>query len=198
MAIGQPGENIKKAKFSSNPDVDKFWLEYGKETIKTTLGAMDERAKYMITTCASLIVINFGLLLAFPSQNIQITPQFFFVVSAAFFAISYFPLKKDFSLFLLKSVKKAYQSWLRWKLIWHYGGFGLFVAGLLALAIANMQIQPTKTMTDTILLYSIDNGTYKNITVKLINGSPSNGIYLGEIPPIAKAIILFYIDSYND
>jgi hypothetical protein len=37
------------------------------------------------------------------------------------------------------------------------------------------------------LLYSIDNGTtYKNITMKLINGSPSNGTYLGVVPSIAK------------
>jgi hypothetical protein len=100
---------------------------------------------------------------------------------------------------LLKSIKEAYQSWLRWMLIWHYCGFGLFVAGLLALAITNLQIQPTKTMTNATLLYSTDNGaSYKNVTVKLINGSPSNSIYLGEIPSIAKAIVMFYINSYND
>jgi hypothetical protein len=70
-------------------------------------------------------------------EGLQITPQFLLVVSAASFALSYFPMKKDFNLYLLKSVRETYQSWLRWKLIWHYLAFGFFIAGLLAIAMTS-------------------------------------------------------------
>ena len=130
-------EPIRKARFSKNFDIE-FWIDYGKEGVKNTLSGLDERAKYMITTCSGLIIIEFGLLLSFPSHHIQVTPQFFFVVSAAIFIVSYFPIKKNLNLFSTKSIKESYQHWLRWKLIWHYAGFGFFVAGLLALAITSL------------------------------------------------------------
>jgi len=43
-------------------------------------------------TCAALIVINLGLLLAFTVQSVslEIAPPLFFAISAAVFAISYF------------------------------------------------------------------------------------------------------------
>jgi len=120
-----------------SPEEEAIWKEYGKTTIYGTLSRMDERAKYMITTCASLIVIHFGLLLGFKIQDIsiKITPEFFFVIAAGAFALSLFPHSTRILLHSGATVKKAYHSSLRWRIKTHYIGFVFFIAGLLAMAI---------------------------------------------------------------
>jgi hypothetical protein len=129
-----------RIKISPNPEVNNFWKDQGQKIIGSSLDVLDERAKFMITTCASLIIIDFGLLLAFKIQSIPInvTPQLFFAISAAFFVISYSPVNKRFNLLSPKSIENAYHSWMKWKLLWHYGGFALFLAGLLAFAIISI------------------------------------------------------------
>jgi len=174
----------KKAKLSKNPAVDKIWLDHGGEIVKNTLQSLDERAKHMITTCAGLIVVNLGLFLAFPTQNIEVTPQFFFIISTGLFAISYFPIKKKFNFFLIKSIKDTYDSWLRWKLVFQYLGFILFFIGIATLGLVNFYDfekvqQPTDETKSTMLIntsgVSVDNismymskgnGTFQMLNIK--------------------------------
>jgi hypothetical protein len=129
-------EEIIDAELDKHPEISRFWIEYGKGIVNNTLNQLDERAKNMITVCASLIVVNFGLLLAFEVNplSINVTPQFFFALSAAFFVLSYFPRKKEFHLDSPTSIEDSYADWTKWKLKWHYIGFGFFIAGLFAVA----------------------------------------------------------------
>lgn len=150
-------EKKPKVKISSNPEANHFWKEYGKKIIGDGIQGIDERAKFMITTCAALIVVNLGLITFSTQQQnvlVKVSPQFFFIVSAALFVISLFPHKRRFNLLSPNSIEAAYYSWLRWKLIWHYAGFALFICGLLALTIINIDIPPisniaNRTMTVT-------------------------------------------------
>jgi hypothetical protein len=132
-------------KISPNPEFNNFWKEYGKKILEDNISGVDERAKFMITTCAALIVVNFGLI-TFTSTpqviTLKVSPQFFFIVSAIMFMISLFPHKRRFNLLSPKSIETAYNSWLRWKLVFHYAGFVLFIFGLLALTIINITIPP--------------------------------------------------------
>jgi hypothetical protein len=140
-AADKTGEDkIAKVETSTTPDIDLFWLDYGKKTVTDVIEGMDERAKFMITTCASLIVIDFGLLLAFSIEpfSIKVAPQFFFVVSAALFVLSLFPRSRTFDLQVIKQIKSSYNSWISWKLKWHYLAFSFFIAGLLVMAITSM------------------------------------------------------------
>jgi hypothetical protein len=125
---------------SSTPETDTFWTEFGQQTIKDVITSLDERAKFMITTCASLIVVNFGLLLAFEvhSFSIKVAPQFFLAVSAALFAISFFPITKRVNLQSPDSIENAYNTWMKWKLKCNRAGFFLFIVGLLAMAVTSM------------------------------------------------------------
>jgi hypothetical protein len=131
-----PEDNVIESQIALTPEVDKFWIDYGHKMLSTTLGDMDERAKYMITTCASLIVIHFGLLLAFKVQgaSFKIAPEFFFVVAAAIFVLSYFPTRIDIDLQSPASIRFAHKLWFTRKLKCHRYGFILFIIGLLAMA----------------------------------------------------------------
>ena len=131
---------IQSVEISPDPIGDNFWIEFGKETVKETVMGMDEKAKYMITTCASLIVIHFGFLLGFKVQNlsIKVTPEFFFVIAAALFSFSLYPIAKSINLQSPESIKNAYDTWIKWKLIGHRIAYGFFIAGLLAMAITAM------------------------------------------------------------
>ena len=146
-------EKKPKVRISSNPEFNNFWKEYGKKILEDNIQGVDERAKFMITTCAALIVVNFGLITFTTAPEVivlKISPQFFFIASATLFIISLFPYKRRFNLLSPSTIEAAYNSWLRWKLIFHYGGFALFIAGLLALTIINIEIPP---------LSNIANGT---------------------------------------
>jgi hypothetical protein len=100
----------------------------------------DERAKFMITTCATLIVVNFGLLLAFPVQGIsfEIAPPLFFAIAAGVFALSYFPVGPRINLLVPDSVSRVHHIIYSYKLRYHYIGLGLFICGLVLLGIFNM------------------------------------------------------------
>lgn len=129
---------------SQTPDLNKFWIDYGKKSITDTICDMDERAKFMITTCASLIVIDFGLLLAFNlhTYSVNVTPQFFFAISAGCFVMSLFPRSRSFDFQIISQIKGAYNSWLKWKLRWHYIAFGFFIAGLLTISVTSILGNP--------------------------------------------------------
>ncbi len=137
MTLPKKSSNEIDGDYSSNVEFDEFWVEYGKESIKQTLAGLDERAKYMITTCASLIVINFGLLTAFSinSFSIKVSPQFFLVISVIFFVLSYFPAEKTINLQAPFKNRDAYTAWKHSKIRWHKFGFAFFIAGLFAMAV---------------------------------------------------------------
>jgi hypothetical protein len=131
---------IQSVEISPDPVGDNFWMEFGKDTVKETVTGMDEKAKYMITTCASLIVIHFGLLLGLEVHDlsVKVTPEFFFVIAAALFAFSLYPIARSINLQSPDSIKNAYDIWIKWRLLGHRIAFGFFIAGLLALAITAM------------------------------------------------------------
>ena len=133
-----------RGKISQNPDVDDFWIGYGKKILEGSINSLDERAKFMVTTCAALIVVNFGLLVAFSAGSalIKVTPQFFFVVSAALFVLSYFPSKVRFNLASPKSVEDVYNISLKWRYGCHISGFVFFISGLLAIALTQLNLIP--------------------------------------------------------
>ncbi|MFY9565940.1 MAG: hypothetical protein WAQ29_06295 [Nitrososphaeraceae archaeon] len=136
----KPEKREPTVKISKTAESDLFWIEYGRKTLTETIEVMDERAKFMVTTCSSLIIIDFGLLLAFNTSGIsfKVAPAFFFVVAAALFVLSYFPLSKDYNLQVPKDIKSAYDYWRKWKLRWNRIGFGFFLAGLLAVALTSL------------------------------------------------------------
>ncbi len=106
----------------------------------------------LITTCASLIVIHFGLLLAFKVQGsyYKVSPEFFFVISAALFAISLYPVGRLIRMQSPDSIKGSFRSWVRWKLRGHRVGFGFFIVGLLAMAVTLVIPQPSSDHTKNI------------------------------------------------
>jgi hypothetical protein len=126
----------------------------------------------MITTCAGLIVINYGLLFAIPNSNINISPQVIFLVSVILFAFSYFPRTKVFHLSRPDTIQSAFQSTVNWKVSFQKWAFVAFFGGLLALAITNLAHD-----------HNADNKkekvttTFKgiNFTLDNINGSLSGG-----------------------
>jgi hypothetical protein len=150
MTVKRP--NIK---ISPNPDFNNFWKKYGKKILKDSINELDERAKFMITTCAALIVVNLGLITFTTPQQVilvKVSPQFFFIASAILFVISLFPHKRRFNLLSPKSIEAAYYSWLRWKLIMHYAGFALFIAGLIALTVININIPPLSNIVNRTII----------------------------------------------
>lgn len=124
----------------SPEETNKFWKSYGTEFVKGSIQSLDDRAKFMITTCASLITVNFGLLLAFPAQStiIKVSPQFFLAISALFFALSLSPKLEKLNLASPGSIERVYNKSMKWRLKLHYIGFGFFVAGLFAVAITSL------------------------------------------------------------
>jgi hypothetical protein len=129
-------EEIIDARLARHPEIDQFWMAYGRGLVNDTLTLLDDRAKNMITICASLIVVNFGLLVALRIEDIpiKVTPQFFFAISAALFVVSYFPSKKAVNLEAPRSIEVSYSSWREWKLKYQRCGFLCFIVGLFAIA----------------------------------------------------------------
>jgi hypothetical protein len=127
-------------RISGTSELDTFWKECGKKMITDSIDKFDERAKFMITTCATLIVINFGLLLAFPVQGVpfEIAPPLFFAVAAAIFAISYFPAGPRIYPLVPDSISRVHSIMFGFKLRCHYVGLSLFICGLFLLGISNM------------------------------------------------------------
>lgn len=133
-------DNLIKGLAPVNQEIKKFWLEYNQKTITDSLGTLDERAKFLITTCASLIVIHFGIVIGFGISEIsfKITPEAFFIIAASFFSISYFPIKKKIEYQNTEFIEQAYSEWLYYKYKWHKLGFIFFIFGLISLTITTI------------------------------------------------------------
>jgi hypothetical protein len=133
-------EVVLGKKPDSPEETNKFWKSYGTEFVKGSIQSLDDRAKFMITTCASLITVNFGLMLAFSAQStlIKVSPQFFLAISALFFALSLSPKLEKLNLASPGSIERVYNKGMKWRLKLHYVGFGFFIAGLFAVAITSL------------------------------------------------------------
>ncbi len=190
----KPGneESEVRVEVSPTPEEDIFWMQFGKDSVKDTIEVLDERAKYMITTCASLIVIHFGLLLAFKVQGIsfKVSPEFFLVVASALFAVSLYPIAGHIEMQSPDSVKSAYDTWIKWKLWGHRIGFGFFIAGLLAMTITIIIPQPPlqeKSMQTT-------NGTLS----LSINGTGSRAENITTHPPSTNTLLHVHGSFFNE
>jgi hypothetical protein len=119
-------------------DPDEIYAEYGKKLLTETAGGLDERAKFMITTCATLVVVQFGLSFVFNVEpfSFTLTPQFFLVISAAFFAKSlYYVGRTTVDLQSSESLHRYYMKTTRSKYRWHSLGLSFFIVGMLVFAI---------------------------------------------------------------
>ena len=56
----KPEKREPTVKISQTAESDLFWIEYGRKTLTETIEVMDERLKFMVTTCSSLIIIDFS------------------------------------------------------------------------------------------------------------------------------------------
>src|SRR5688572_23410248 len=112
---------IRKGTAPIDEHIKTFWLDYGLRTITDSLQTLDERAKYLITTCASLVVIHFGILIGFGISDIsfKITPEAFFIIAISLFSISYFPKKKEIPYYDPILIEQLYREWLNHKYKWH-------------------------------------------------------------------------------
>jgi hypothetical protein len=134
---------ITGIQISPEPDTDVFWTEFARKKVSDSLDLLDKRSEYMITTIAALVAVNFGVLLAFDVKftvfqlgfTIKIAPQVLLAISAGFFAISHFALKKIFYVESPDSVRRTYEEWLKHKYYWQKWGYGFFVAGLFFIGI---------------------------------------------------------------
>jgi hypothetical protein len=133
-------EIVVGKKPDSPEETNKFWKSYGTEFVKGSIQSLDDRAKFMITTCASLVTVNFGLILAFSIQStvINVSPQFFLAISALFFALSLSPKLEKLNFASPGSIERVYNKSMNWRLKLHYMGFGFFIAGLFAAAITSL------------------------------------------------------------
>jgi hypothetical protein len=142
LRIEVSDSNVAHVAVSASPEIDSMWIEYGKKLVTDTIGGLDDRAKFMITTCATLIVIQLGLSFAFKVQaySLVLTPQFFLVISAAFFAMSLHQPSRTRAINLQSpnSIQTLYIQMTMKKSRWHLLGFSFFIAGLLAFAIMTL------------------------------------------------------------
>jgi hypothetical protein len=124
---------------SARQEEDSYWLNFGKTLISNTIKTFDERAQFMITTCASLITADFAILSFTSKFNIlTISPQFFFSLSALCFISSLFPKKYVINPWQPNLVKARYNEIIGKKSTRHIIGFGLFFIGLIAIAISSI------------------------------------------------------------
>lgn len=144
MADDEDNYEIDEISFSENQDSDKFWKQWGKDSINTSLGKLDDRAQFMITTCAGLIVADFGLNAYLNIFDVlSVIPQFLFVLSTLFFAASYFPRSQLFHFDRPETLKKNYDDSFSWKIKWQYAGYAVFLIGLIFIIISYMVKIPT-------------------------------------------------------
>jgi hypothetical protein len=119
---------------------DDFISDFYLNMLKDQTGKADDRAKYMIVTCAALVVIHFGLLLNFTLESswYMVIPEYLFLIALAFFAVSFQSIirkidinrsdvRQQFVILYLSVIKRKY--------VWQYLGFGFFVAGLAFISI---------------------------------------------------------------
>ena len=140
---------IKTFYKSPNPNHDLFWLEIGRDLVKGSIETLDKRAEYMITTITALIVIDFGILVAFQVQQYtwKIGPQVLLAVSAFWFFYSLHIKKYEVQLQSPDNIELVYQDIGSRKHKRQNIGFYIFIAALLFMAVTYV-LEPPKQPED--------------------------------------------------
>jgi len=130
---------VPKVEVSSSPEEDKFWIKFGSKLVSKSINVLDDRAKFMITTAASLLAIDFAVLV-FKSRAtaINVSPQFFFALSTLFFIISLFPRHYLVNPWTPDETKTLYREILDHKYNFHKIGFAFFFIALILVALTSL------------------------------------------------------------
>lgn len=128
-----------RVEISSSSEEDEFWILFGKSLITSTIDVLDDRAKFMIRTSASLLVVDFAvLLIALKATILTISPQFFFALSVLCFVVSLFPKRYQTNPWTPDETKSIYFRMLNYKRRGHLVGFLSFFLGLILVALTSL------------------------------------------------------------
>ena len=131
--------NKVKGKVSSSPREDEFWISFGQSLISGTIDVLDERAKWMVITTASLEAADLAITLILSKVTLfTVSPQFFFAFSTLFFIISLFPRRYQVNLGFPDETRDIYVNILNEKHRWHKIGFIFFFFGLFFVALSSL------------------------------------------------------------
>lgn len=132
---------VAKVELSSTPEEDEFWLTFGQSLISGAISVLDNRAQFMITTSASLLTVDFAILIiASRVTALTVSPQFFFAFSALCFMLSLFPRQYKVNPWKPDSTKLIYYKMLNTKRKCHIIGFILFFTGLILVGLSSFSI----------------------------------------------------------
>lgn len=120
---------------------DEFWIEFGKSLISESIKTLDDRAQFMITTCASLLAADFAILTLTSNIGLAtVTPQLFFPIAVLFFILSLFPRKIVINAWTPDDTRVAYKRIIDYKHRFHKIGFLFFFIALVLVAISSFFI----------------------------------------------------------
>jgi hypothetical protein len=135
-AIKISDDDVIKGKVSQSPDLDKYWIQFGKDHLKNSLSVLDDRAKSMLSINPFLILGITGVLKLTESLSVlSLAPLLPLAISIIFFTLSTFPLKGKIGFDDPLLNKTTFYYWQKWKLRWQYAGYGAFIIGLFSLAL---------------------------------------------------------------
>jgi len=130
--------NELKVEVSPTPEEDEFWLSFGQSLISNTIDVLDNRAQFMVTTSASLLAVDFAILLiASKVALLTVSPQFFFASSALCFIASLIPRRYMVNPWVPDQTRSTYFKILDYKHRCHLVGFSLLFLGLFAVALSS-------------------------------------------------------------
>ena len=132
------GEDQPKVEISPTPEEDEFWKSFGQSLISGTISVLDSRAQFMITTSATLLTVDFAILLiASKVTTLTVGPQFFFAFSALCFMLSLFPRQYKVNPWQPDSTKSIHYKMLNIKRKCHIIGFVFFFFGLILVGLSS-------------------------------------------------------------
>lgn len=135
--------SVVKVEVSSTPEEDEFWLTFGQSLISGTINVLDSRAQFMITTSASLLTVDFAILLiASKVTTLTVSPQFFFAFSVLCFTLSFFPKQYKVNPWQPDLTKSIYYKMLNTKRKCHIIGFIFFFFGLILVSLSPFFVAP--------------------------------------------------------
>jgi len=141
MRISGDSTNTAKTEIPSSLEEDEFWISFGQSLISETINALDTRAQFMITTSASLLTVDFAvLLLASKIAALTVSPQFFLAISAFFFLLSLFPKQYNVNPWTPDKTRATYLKILNHKHRLHVIGFSMFFLALVLIAVSSFFI----------------------------------------------------------
>ena len=106
--------------------------------ISNSIDVLDNRAQFMVTTSASLIAVDFAILvIASKVAILTVSPQLVFAFSALCFILSVVPRRYQVNPWLPDETRSTYFTVLNAKHKWHLIGFSLFFFGLILVALSS-------------------------------------------------------------